>query len=269
MAGLGDDLFDPGFFMPLPLDNWPSYDHANVQQHPVYERQPQDFSVQTSPRSHDCAQEASEILQTLNSPVPFTNITAETVLTHFGNILRVNQDGSRRLTELLKCSCARKPHLVMLYASIISRIFLWYQHCACANAQRWRGWPKSKSQGSSEVSNATSVSEDSEPAVIACENAPLPALASSTLPDDPIVSIGDYTISDPCVHIVFRDQLIGIELKNLGTLVDLFVLSGTGDNAGSMTGLIDSLGTWLKTEHARTLKLLKEALQAFNESIIS
>ncbi|KAF2661947.1 hypothetical protein K491DRAFT_335871 [Lophiostoma macrostomum CBS 122681] len=269
-SGLEAGLFDPGFFMPFSLESWPNYEgnfDTNVQQQASLERRPQDLSVRPSPRSHDCARDSSEILQTLNSPVPFTDITAETVLTHFPHILRVNQDAIRRLTELLECPCARKPHLVMLHASMISRIFLWYQHCACANAQRWSEWPKAKSKASSEASNATSVSEDSEPAVIACGM--LPAPASSMSADDPTVSIGGYTISDPCVHIVFRDQLIGIELKNLGALIDLFLSRRAGDDAGSVPSLIESLGTWLKTEHARTLKLLKEALRAFNDNIIT
>ncbi|KAI4153052.1 MAG: hypothetical protein LQ340_002539 [Diploschistes diacapsis] len=99
-------------------------------------------------KGHDCVSEAYEILGGLSlhslnnapsisqSPPASASATASTVQRMpLDHILHLNREASERLVRLLSCRCAKSPHLTLLYASIISRILMWYQQAAvCAQS---------------------------------------------------------------------------------------------------------------------------------------
>jgi hypothetical protein len=84
----------------------------------------------SSQAPHDCPQEAYDILGTLTSPHALAEIPKDaaktTILTHLDFVLQNNKCATGRLNKLLECDCTKSPHLAMLYASIISRILIWY-----------------------------------------------------------------------------------------------------------------------------------------------
>jgi hypothetical protein len=111
---------------PLPLDdiNWSEFSSLQTG---IPTTKPTDSRSQAP---HDCPREAYDILGTLTSPHALAEIPKDaattTVLTHLDFVLQNNKGALGRLNKLLECSCTKSPHLAMLYASIISRILIWY-----------------------------------------------------------------------------------------------------------------------------------------------
>jgi hypothetical protein len=112
---------------PLPLDdiNWSEFSRLQTGV-------PTTTSITESSNQsrHDCPREAYDILGTLTSPHALAEIPKDaaktTVLTHLDFVLQNNKCAIVRLNKLLGCECTKSPHLAMLYASIISRILIWY-----------------------------------------------------------------------------------------------------------------------------------------------
>ncbi|KAG4255278.1 hypothetical protein FPRO04_03811 [Fusarium proliferatum] len=90
----------------------------------------------TAMHSHDCEALALKVLRSLqcntntdqsickSSPIPqkqpFSTPSIDTVLS-------VNKAALTNLIPLLKCHCARNPHIAMLHSAILSKVIFWYR----------------------------------------------------------------------------------------------------------------------------------------------
>lgn len=88
-------------------------------------------------KGHDCFREAYDILGSLSfyslnnahsmsqlSPGSASTTASTANQVSLDYVLRLNREASERLGRLLTYSCARSPHLVLLYASIISQVLI-------------------------------------------------------------------------------------------------------------------------------------------------
>ena len=217
----------------------------------------------------DCTQESKDIMRRLycanpSKPIP-DGVPARTL--DLGSVLTRNRDVVERLGRLLKCPCARSPHMTMLYASVVSRVLLWYRQAA------WNTGP----------GEATSSSFPPTPPMLSAQETTPPLASSATskpfdlagtddksgvsvLPTP--VTVGAFQSDDPALQTALTNRLILSELKRVRGLIDAFVSLGTdtadiqmGGDACAAAGefnatvadpsLLASLGAWLRSEHGR------------------
>ncbi|KAF5653148.1 fusarubin cluster-transcription factor [Fusarium sp. NRRL 25303] len=90
----------------------------------------------TAMHSHNCEALALKVLRSLqcntnadqnickSSPIP----QKQTFLTpSIDTVLSVNKAALTNLIPLLKCHCARNPHIAMLHSAILSKVIFWYR----------------------------------------------------------------------------------------------------------------------------------------------
>jgi hypothetical protein len=205
---------------------------------------------------HDCTRESKDIMRQLycaNPSNPISDGVSASTL-DLGSVLTRNRDVVGRLAILLKCPCARSPHMAMLYASVISRVLLWYQ----------------------QATSSAGPSSSLFPSALATPD-PVPSLSNSTTPttggDDnsgisvvptPIM-IGTFQSDDQSLQIALTNRLILSELKKVRAVIETFISLGTesfdlpadGDACSAAgdfnttvvdTGLFTSLGGWLRNK---------------------
>ncbi|KAL9056771.1 MAG: hypothetical protein Q9162_002742 [Coniocarpon cinnabarinum] len=188
---------------------------------------------------HDCPREASHILGSLTSinpnnaqSLPSTPVTASGSLTGecfdgvpIDQVLRLNREASERLSNLLNCSCARSPDLALLYASIISRILIWYQQVAGSQSSGFGVASARMAIGSFNVDDLRVQT----------------ALKMQLL-------LGEMKRAG-CLVEQFTSC-------NAGSAACM-----TNDgNFGGADGLYQNLDTWLRNEHSRITNLMREKL---------
>jgi len=223
-------------------------------------------SVSQKPETHNCDRLAYSTLENLEfrqeklnfaNPCPTSNDFPTTSL---DNVLSQNKDANNAVLELLNCSCARDPHLAMLYASIISKILIWYQVAGgCKKSSYWGNVP-----GSSTPSSTSSTSLNTMSSTRSCSVSNQPPFSASTVsavaPMAP-VALGSFNL-DEKDHEAFRKYLLLSELKKLGQVIDLFSGLGAGNQSlGAVGDIYASLGGWLKSELAGTIRVLKEGIE--------
>ncbi|RDL35781.1 uncharacterized protein BP5553_06393 [Venustampulla echinocandica] len=225
--------------------------------------------------SHSCPRGSYELFRDLICPSPSLHApeaNSDMVSARLDLVLHFNRNAMDRLSRLLKCPCAKSGHRVMVHASIVSRILIWYQQAA--------GWTGSSSwgvqpSGLASLSPSSGVSSPSPPPSgpitdnsIACP----PSLAQSTgfaVAQVP-VSMGTFNVEDQDLQAAFRNQLVLSELKKTANLIDLFICQGSGESsANGVASLYSHLGVWLQSEHSRTVGLLRARLSALNEALES
>ncbi len=110
-----------------------------------------EFMLPIGTKDHNCCREAHDILGGLSLLNPniasstsrsvadsMSAISGTTNCVPLDHILHLNRESSEQLGYLLACSCARYPHLALLYASIFSRIMIWYEQAAsCSLSASW------------------------------------------------------------------------------------------------------------------------------------
>lgn len=218
-----------------------------------------------SHKSHSCPRESYEILADLICPGPSLHApaaNADTVSAQLDHVLHFNRNAIDRLSRLLKCPCAVSGHRVMVHASIISRILIWYQQAA--------GWTGDSSWGS-----WTSASTDPSTCRNISPSSPLPAMAAGsgatsllTLTESTgfavaqvPVSVGSFSVEDQNLQAAFRDQLVLNELKKAAKLIDLFTSQDSADACVSgVASLCSYLGAWLRSEHSKMVRVLRPRL---------
>ena len=240
------------------------------------------FMPLANSKDHDCSREAYHILGRLSflkvqkagyippsapSSVSTTASTAHRMA--FDHILRLNRDSAERLSRLLTCSCARCPHLALLYASIISLTLTRYQQAAgCTERFAWRSAnaaadqvlhyvsPSGSISGSQPSWSSTSVSGTSTPALIEPD--------TSTVAPTQLV-IGSFNVDDQQMQIALKTQLLLGEMKRIGPLIDLFASWSSGGDDESTFGTVDSLykslTSWLRREHSKTVDAVRFRLR--------
>lgn len=205
-----------------------------------------------SDESHSCARESYEIFRDLICPAPSLHApesNSVTVSAQLDQVLQFNRNAIDRLTQVLKCPCATSGHRAIVHASIVSRILIWYQQAA-----EWTG--SSSRPPPPTGASATSPSSLVQATGFSVEHVP--------------VSIGTFSIEDQKVQAAFRNQLVLSELKKTAKLIDMFTSQDLGESSSSgVAGLYSHLGTWLRSEYSRTIRILKSELSALKEDLES
>ncbi|KKY35155.1 putativelike c6 zinc cluster transcription [Diaporthe ampelina] len=193
-------------------------------------------------------------------------------------VLNRNKQAVDNMRQLLACPCSRSPHLAMLYASITSKILMWYQLAAgCAKpapATATATWDSFPPPGSSRRHQPTPpLSASSSPAATSAAPAsPVGAGAQAHKGGGFVVtpmqfSAGAFSVDDEAAQEALRTQLLLSELRKAGNLIDLLCLQGgSGGRAGEaaaatapgeVSDIYSALGTWLKCELNRTVGSLQ------------
>ncbi|KAH7008990.1 hypothetical protein EDB80DRAFT_717737 [Ilyonectria destructans] len=220
--------------------------------------------------SHNCPREAYDILRNLSFPnsnriqsTPSSETTPSSATNNVDNqipldhVLRLNSEASERLGALLSCPCAQSPHLAFLYASIISRVLLWYQQAA--------GYTQSAS-----CSHAT---PDCSPSMGGSENTTAAAAPFTTgmavVPAK--MAIGSFNVDDLRIQTALEMQLLSGEIRRAGRLIDQFTSLNSGgqyqtdnSNLSSVDRLYQSLHLWLRGEHSRIANMIRLKLRELN-----
>ncbi|KAH8656413.1 hypothetical protein BGZ61DRAFT_540982 [Ilyonectria robusta] len=218
---------------------------------------------------HDCPREAYDILRHLSFP-NLNNIhstsspgtTPASATSSVGNqvpldhVLRLSSEASERLGPLLTCSCARSPHLAFLYASIISRVLLWYQQAA----------------GYTHGASWSHVRPDCSLGMGGAEDTATTAPYTTGLAVAPAkMAIGSFNVDDPRIQTALKIQLLSGEMGRAGRLIDQFTSLNSGgqcqtdeSNFGSVDRLYQSLHLWLRGEHSRIANLMRLKLRELN-----
>ncbi|MCJ1366859.1 hypothetical protein MMC16_005989 [Acarospora aff. strigata] len=158
------------------------------------------------------------------------------------HVLRNNKTAISNVLQLLACSCARDPHLAMLYASITSKILIWYQVAAGIKTSAF-----SSKAAAAPVPSAANGSTAS------------PSEMGSTVALMPI-TIGAFSLDEEDQESL-RRQLLLSALRKAGQLIDTFMTrhSEAGDDLdGAVGDLYATLGGWLKSELLRTIREMKQ-----------
>ena len=203
-------------------------------------------------------QEPNEILQRLT--VHRDVFSPETVLIEMSRVLEANKTALQRVSRFLKLDHARRmPHLTMLYANIIVRVLMWYQDVAGFGDHF-----KSRNRDPSTVEPTTG---DDTPTVhthgpMASWTAKCFAIQSQSF------TVGEFDVDEPCIQLVFKNQLICHEVYKAGAVIDELVALATDERvAVTDQAMYSALGIWLKGEHEKTLKVFKDAIRRSNKAM--
>jgi hypothetical protein len=278
MANHTDDhnSLEPSFFTPqcssLSLENWGLDLGLNLSSFVPATSAPdesQGFLTPATPSvstKHDCPLEAFEVFKDLTAAPSLSEENADTILAQLDRVLQANRNAIDRLTRLLECSCFKPPYLVMLHASIISRILGLYQQAAgCAHTVR-RG-PAAEAAETAAAGNSPPASSYSTPAsgtTISTSHTEARTSGISDAVAQLPFSLGRFNIEEPCVQFAFKNLLIGNELKRAGSLIGLFASQSPGDGAEDLRS---SLSARLRADHSSTVRSLRSAIKELNDGI--
>ncbi len=228
-----------------------------------------------SPDSHSCPRGSYELFRDLICLGPFLHApeaNSDTVSAQLDQVLHFNRDAIDRLSRLLKCPCAKSGHRVMVHASIISRILIWYQQAAGWSGSNSEGLPLYALAASSPSGSASSSSSPPSGATADTDTANSPMLVQSTgfaVAQVP-VSMGTFNIEDRNLQAAIRNQLVLSELKKTANLIDRFTSQNYGESSDhGVTSLYSHLGVWLQSEHSKTVRILSARLSALNKTLES
>ncbi|KAH6645458.1 hypothetical protein BKA67DRAFT_113096 [Truncatella angustata] len=278
--------------------DWPPFENpANYSIHEDASQQPQDTGVSSLQWHQDntqaqcdrkCLRESYDILCNLSlmNPGKFqSTMASETTTTgapadHFplDNILQLNRECSERLCRLLNCSCAGYPHLALLHASIISRILIWYH--------QGLSYSSSSSHTSSPSLIATALNTAVSPTNLLHKapgmSPPSPWSTSTVVSNTSTggsstptkmqgstqVAMGSFITDDERVQASLRIQLLLSELTRLAVLIKDFASRGSKaidvSASGTINPLYHSLGSWLLSEHASIMEIMRSRLMDFS-----
>lgn len=235
------------------------------------------LTTATSNTDHDCNHEACSIISGLSfqnlCPPSVTlgtviQTTSPSTPVPLDQILRLNRDANDRLGRLLMCPCARHPDLILLYASIFSRVLAWYQQAVRrdlrAPGSRGNSWNDTALQAL-RLHPSTSTSWCNTPSSTGGACTPASTGANSMLVAPIQMAMGSFDIDDQQLQSVLRIQLVLSEIRRMGFLIDRFTSHSTGDREESSCSSIDdlykSLGTWLCREHSRFVEMMQSRLK--------
>ncbi|KAI0123644.1 hypothetical protein BJ170DRAFT_639895 [Xylariales sp. AK1849] len=237
---------------------------------------------------HSCTRESKDIMRRLYCANPSTpmsdGVPARTL--DLGSVLTRSREVVGRLELLLKCPCARSAHMAMLYASIVSRILLWYQQAA------WSATSTSTSAGTSSLPSTPAILAAQDPMLLLSNSAMLKTFDAEAADDNSSgvsvlptpVMVGTFQSDDRNLQTALTNCLLLSELRKVGSLIDSFISIGTGTSNSQTTGdacptgeefrtgvadasLFASLGTWLRTEHGRIVQKARSGLSVLDENL--
>lgn len=243
---------------------------------------------------HDCQQDALDILASLSPRILGDNKAfhdgslcgrmqgsgdlpvASTPGPTFDHSLRIHREANERLRVLLTCSCTISAHQGLIFASIIHRVLDWYREAAGGS----RGSSLGRETAVTSISRGMSICASSPTRVASrsvtgsgigrtgfeqynldgtlSQNQPALGTAPGTL------TIGSFDVDDQRVQIALMMQLLLGEVKRAACLVDLFA-SRVQFSPNATGGLPQTLGTWLRDEHADIDVMIKSKLRELNK----
>ena len=243
-----------------------------------------EFMLPIGGKDHNCFREAHEILGGLSLLNPNTAssvsrsvadltsaISGTTNCVPLDHILRLNRESSEQLGYLLACSCARYPHLALLYASIISRIMIWYEQAASGSpTASWSpdvavadtvlchlsppGYITGSLSSWSSSTGSTGTPTLTEPTAIAVTPTHM--------------TMGSFDIDNKQVQTALRTQLLLGEIRRMSHLIQLFASRSSGDidefTFSGVDSLYKSLSSWLRIEHLRITDIIQSKLKEVN-----
>lgn len=205
--------------------------------------------------SHNCHQLAYSTLESLTSRQEGLGLSkSEPLVQTMDKVLNRNKQAVNNMHQLLKCSCSKSPHMVMLYASITSKILMWYQLAAgCTKpTTSWDYFSSNSHQPTPPLSNTSSPS-------MAFMQPSSPSVPTSQFVVTPMrFSVGAFSVDDESAQQALQKQLLLSEIKKAGNLIELLTIHGRDELAtGEVNEIYSALGTWLKCELSRTIATLK------------
>lgn len=240
---------------------------------------------------HDCQQDALDILASLSPRILGDNKAlqddslsgrtqnsaglpvASTPGPTFDHSLRIHREANERLRVLLTCSCTISAHQGLIFASIIHRVLDWYREAAGGS----RGTSLGRETAVTSISRGMSICASfptgaaSRPVTgsgmglagfeqcngTLSQNQPALGTAPGTL------AIGSFDVDDQRVQTALMLQLLLGEVKRAACLIDLFA-SRIQVSPNATGGLPQTLGTWLRDEHADINVMIKSKLRELN-----
>jgi hypothetical protein len=258
------------FITPFSINEWPQLDLWSPSLEFPYLSKNSNLgnpgATFDKPDSHSCPRGSYELFRDLICPGPFLHAPekdSETVAAQLDQVLHFNRAAIERLARLLKCPCAKSGHRVMVHASIVSRILIWYQQAA-----GWTGGPSGEVKPSTvTASSSDSASPTLSPPTTDAETTISPMLVQSTgfAVTQVSISMGSFDIDNQDLQSAIRAQLVLSELKKMATLIDRFVSQDCGDSG--VENLYTHLGVWLRGEYLKTVGTLRARLGALNERL--
>lgn len=233
-----------------------------------------------------CTQEAKDIMRQLYCANPSTSVSdgVPARSLDLDSVLTRNRDVVSHLARLLKCPCARSPHTAMLYASVISRVLLWYRQAVV-----------SVSEGTAAISplppNTPTQTVQEETVSPFSSSSTLKTFGLATTEDNRGVSVlstpvmvGTFQSNDKSLQTAMTNCLLLSELRKAGDLIDAFSSLGTSsldlqtaadacptarDFNSSVVdpSLFASLGAWLRAEHGRIVRMAKSGISVLDENL--
>ncbi|KAK3346891.1 hypothetical protein B0T25DRAFT_290203 [Lasiosphaeria hispida] len=279
---LGFELFDP-----LRVVEWPQLGlttfgtnsaplpeapTANVGGHQILETGESHDNRNPAPLdSHSCARESYEIFADLICPAPNLHApdsNSNTVTANLDQVLHFNRKAIKRLSRLLECPCAKSGHRVMVHASIISRILIWYQQAGGLNCTSPGSRASRQLDAPGEILSDASPSTSPSPSQ--CKTSPktLPQTTGFVVVDVP-ASLGTFGIEDEKMQASIRNHLVLSEVKKISRLIDLFSshISGELPASNAAGSLYVNTTAWLRDEYSSTIRVLQARRAAFQQSM--
>lgn len=208
--------------------------------------------------SHNCHKLAYSTLESLSfRQESLTLAKGEPLTQTMDKVLNRNKQAVGSMHQLLQCSCSKSPHLAMLYASITSKILMWYQ-LAAGCTKPTTSWDYFSALGGVAHQPTPPLSASSSPSMAFVQPGS-PITQTNQFVVTPMqFSVGAFSVDDESAQEALRRQLLLSELKKAGNLIDLLSVQGRDELAtGEVNDIYSALGTWLKCELNRTISFLK------------
>lgn len=168
-------------------------------------------------------------------------------------LLLLNGKAVERLSSLLACPCASSPHLMMLYASIISAILSRYQSAAgsasCSPCPTWDLLAFQRVSSRAEGINNT-------------------VQLGGPMVSPARISIGAFSVDDPKLQSAMNVRLLASEVMRVTGLIDQFAsfhtggsYMGGGNSGDQMDGMYQSFASCLRGEHSRVTDVIRNKLR--------
>lgn len=234
------------------MDTAPSLSSSRASSHDYLHGLPD--SMMTAAETHNCNKLAYATLESLSFRVESMNLAQGEPLTQtMDKVLNRNKLAVNNMHQLLSCSCSKSPHLAMLYASITSKILMWYQLATGCTT------PTTSWDYFSSLSNPTPPLSASNSPTMAFMQPGSPVAQANQFVVTPMqFSVGAFNVDDESAAEALRKQLLLSELKKAGNLIDLLSIQGRDALAtGEVNDIYSALGTWLKCELNRTIASLR------------
>lgn len=266
--GLDFGLLDPQ----LLEGEWPQLDLINSSTTPLpTSLQHYEPLISPSPSisgSHSCALEPYEIFANLICPAkdmhpPKSN--SDHVPIHLDQVLHCNRKAIDRMAQLLRCPCSTSTHRLMIHASILSRILIWYQQAAGVQCSS----DSLNSQIRELIGLTDTTSAGTFPSLRSDRASNALAQTTGFIVTAVPASLGTFGIEDQKMQAKIRNHLILSEVEKMLSLVQLFESHISFESSGSSVAGLHALTTaWIRKEYTDLVSFLKAERSSLDQQEI-